>query len=64
MSAYSLAEMLHKFLWEVEQLPSSEYMGWIAYFDEKERKKEVEKGNLMAMNEDEIARHFSDAGTV
>jgi len=59
---YSIAEILHKFVWECEQMSSSEYMGWIAYFDEKERKKEVSKGNLIAMNDDEITKAFPRAG--
>jgi hypothetical protein len=47
-------------LWEVEAMPASEYFGWIAYFEEKERRREAKKGNLMAMSEDEITRAFAD----
>jgi len=38
----------------VQEISTKEYLGWIAHFDEKERKSEVKKGNLLAMNEDEL----------
>lgn len=43
-------------------MPASEYMGWIDYFAEKARQDEVRKGNIMAMNEDEVAEHFANGG--
>jgi hypothetical protein len=55
---YAIAEVLHKFVWQVEQIPIAEYLGWIAYFEEKDRKQEVKKGNIMAMKPDEIASQF------
>ncbi len=39
-------------------MPTSEYMGWIAYYEEKERKAQVDKGNIMAMNETELSKAF------
>ena len=47
MSKYRLADVLGKFVWEVEQMPSSEYTGWVAYFNikEKERKRQQAKNN-------------------
>lgn len=59
MTTYAIAEVLHKFVWEVKLMGTVEYMGWIAYFDERERKKEVTKGNIMAMTEDEIVGAFT-----
>lgn len=50
--------MLHKFVWEVKEMPTSEYLGWVAYFEEKERRKQVKKGNLMAMNPEDISKAF------
>jgi len=49
---------LHKFVWECKELPASEYLGWIAYFEEKERKKEVKRGNIMAMDSEELTKAF------
>ena len=39
---YRLAEALHKFVWEVEDLPVSEIDGWIEYYEIKaaEQRKE------------------------
>jgi hypothetical protein len=33
-------------------------MGWIAYYEEKERRQEVKDGNIMAMNPEELAGAF------
>jgi hypothetical protein len=40
-------------------MSTSEYLGWIAYFEEKDRKSEAKKGNLMAMNEEELIGKFA-----
>jgi hypothetical protein len=45
-------------VWQVKALPLDEYLGWVAFFDEKDRKQEVKKGNIMAMRPEEIARQF------
>lgn len=38
----------------------SEFMNWVAYFEDKARKQEAEKGNLMAMEEDDIVSTLTD----
>ena len=45
---------MNKFVWEVAQLPTTEYLGWILFAEEKARRGEVGKGNLMAMNEEDV----------
>jgi hypothetical protein len=42
-------------------MSSSEYMGWIKYFEEKERREEVAKGNIMAMTPEEVRKQFGNA---
>lgn len=41
-------------MYEMESLSTSEYMGWIAYFEEQNRKAEGKSGNLLAVDEDEL----------
>lgn len=52
MSIYSLAEMLHKFAWEVEQMPMSEFMNWIKYMQQKKEytDRDTGKPNLLEMD--------------
>lgn len=56
-----LAEHLHKTVSELEEMPLSEFLNWIRYFEEKNRRLEVEKGNVMAMNEDEFRRMVEES---
>lgn len=51
---YALAESLHKGVWELHDMPASEYNGWMLFHAERVRQREVEKGNLMAMTEEEM----------
>lgn len=51
--------MLHKFVHEVEDLPASEYFGWISFLQERNRKKEVADGNILAMEEDEMIERLT-----
>lgn len=57
---YALAHALHKCVYEIGQMPTSEYMGWLLFFAEQNRQQEVSKGNLLAMNEDEVMERFSE----
>ena len=41
-----------------EEMTFSEYQGWIAYYAEKDRQKEAESGNIMAMNPDDMVKGF------
>ncbi len=36
-----------------ENMTWNEYQGWIAFYADKQRRQEVEKGNLMAMDSDD-----------
>ena len=37
-AVYALAENLHKTVHEVLQMPQHEFQGWMAYFEEKEKR--------------------------
>lgn len=45
-------------MWEIEDLPITEYLGWINFFEDQQRKQEGKGGNILAMDEDELARRF------
>lgn len=42
-------------------MPVSEYMGWLAFFEDRNRRMEAEKGNLLAMDSDEMVRNLTGA---
>jgi hypothetical protein len=54
MSLHALAETLHKCVYELEDMPTGEYMDWIRYMDERQRQREAEDGNLLAMEADDM----------
>jgi hypothetical protein len=41
-------------VWELESMPTSEYLDWIRYFDEKAKLQKADDGNLLAMEEDDM----------
>lgn len=49
---YQLAENLHCPVSDLKEYPVSELKGWIDFYQEKERREQVKKGNLMAMDFD------------
>lgn len=55
---YHLAERLNKFVWEVRQMPITEYFGWISHFEaqaeERDRQERVAKGDMTAMTPEQI----------
>jgi hypothetical protein len=51
-----LAEVLHKFVWEVEGMGSTEYFGWIRYFDSKNNPEET---NLLNMDQDKMIKELT-----
>lgn len=51
---YAIAEALHKDVQEVRDMPASDYFGWLAFYQHRNREQEKEQGNLLAMDEDEI----------
>lgn len=56
-----LAEALHKCVYELDAMPVAEYMNWMAYFEEKNRRREAANGNLLAMDEDDMIEKFTNA---
>ena len=44
------------------EMGAAEYLGWIAFYSERNRKQEAERGNLMAMDEDEIVARLTSGG--
>jgi len=60
---YQLAENLNTPVYELKKnMPSSELTEWIEFHrqkaDDKKQQEEVKKGNLMAMDEDQLAATF------
>lgn len=60
---FHLAERLHKCVWEIKQMPVTEYFGWITHLnkqaearDKEERKK---KGDMTAMSPAEIVSRLT-----
>lgn len=43
-------------VWEIKQMPASEYSGWIKFYTEKSRQQEADNGNLLAMDNDDLIR--------
>ena len=41
-----------------DRMPTAELMGWVEFYGEKRRKEEVSKGNLLAMDENQIIGAF------
>jgi hypothetical protein len=55
---FHLAERLHKCVWEIRQMPITEYFGWLSHFqeqaEERDREQRVAKGDMTAMSPDQI----------
>lgn len=56
VSLYTLAENLGKMRHELDAMPSSEYFGWIKFYQEKSRKQEADNGNLLAMSDEDLIK--------
>lgn len=56
---YAIAEVLHKDVQEVRDMPSSDYFGWLAFYEQRSREQEKEQGNLLAMDEDEMVSNLT-----
>jgi hypothetical protein len=41
------------------EMTFNEYKGWIAFYAERDRQKEVQNGNLLAMNPEDILGKFN-----
>jgi hypothetical protein len=55
---FHLAERLHKCVWEIRQMPITEYFGWLSHFreqaEERDREQRVAKGDMTAMTPEQI----------
>ena len=40
------------------EMSATEYFGWIEFYNEKKRKEEAAKGNILAMNPDDLVKGF------
>jgi hypothetical protein len=63
---FALAERLSMGVWQLKQMPVSEYFGWMKYFQkrqaEAERQEQINKGNLLAMSTDEMIKAATGGG--
>lgn len=55
---FHLAERLHMGVWQLKQMPVSEYFGWVKYIneqsEERDRSERAAKGDLTAMTPQQI----------
>lgn len=55
---FHLAERLHKCVWEIRQMPITEYFGWLSHLqeqaEERDREQRAAKGDMTAMTPDQI----------
>lgn len=55
---FHLAERLHKCVWEIKQMPVTEYFGWITHFnaqaEARDKEERVKKGDMTAMSPQQI----------
>lgn len=56
---FALAEALHMTVEEVENMRTSEYIGWIEYFEEKDRQRRASEGDVTAMTSDEMIKNLT-----
>lgn len=43
-------------------MPASEFVGWLDFYKAKQKKEEASKGNLLAMDDEQIAQQFGVKG--
>ena len=57
---FALAERLSMGVWQLKQMPVSEYFAWMRYFEkrhqEQERQQQAADGNLLAMNTSDMVK--------
>jgi len=59
MGLYGLAETLCMTVTRLkEEMTWVEYLGWVEFYKERDRKQDADGGNLLAMNPDDIMRKF------
>lgn len=60
---YALAERLNMAVWQVKQMPCSEYFGWLRYLQEQAERREIEerkaKGDMTVMTPAEIVSRLT-----
>ena len=59
MGLYGLAETLCMTVTRLkEEMTWVEYLGWVEFYKERDRKQDADSGNLLAMDPDDIMRKF------
>jgi hypothetical protein len=48
----------------LKTLPTSEFQGWLSFYAEKSRREKVSRGDLAAMDDDEIVDGLRQLGIV
>jgi hypothetical protein len=48
----------------LKTLPTSEFQGWLAFYAEKDRRDRARRGDLCAMDDDEIVDGLKQLGIV
>lgn len=60
---YALAERLSMGVWQLKNMPVSEYFGWMRYInlraEEAEKESQAAKGNLLAMDTSQIVKRVT-----
>ena len=61
---YQLGESLGTPVYKLKEMPTSEYFGWLRYYQQKseemERQQEVQKGNLLAGSPEDLVRAMTN----
>lgn len=42
--------------WELDAMPSSEYFGWIKFYNLKAKQEDADNGNILAMSNDDLIK--------
>jgi len=59
MGLYGLAETLCMTVTRLkEEMTWVEYLGWVEFYKERDRQKDADSGNLLAMDPDDIMKRF------
>lgn len=60
---FALAERLNMAVWQIKQMPCSEYFGWIAYLQKQAEDREIAdrkaKGDMTVMTPEEIVQRLT-----
>ena len=60
---FALAERLNMAVWQIKQMPCSEYFGWLLFFQKQQEEREIEerkaKGDMTVMSPAEIVSRLT-----